>query len=190
MIRLWYSFAMKKRVFIIHGFQGQPEGGWKPWVKHELEERAFEVHVPHMPAPDHPKRDEWVKKIRETIGEPRDTDVIIGHSLGTIATLRYLESLKPGEKIGKVILVAGFYEDLGEPEIANFTDTPVDWNKVHAACSRFEVIHSDDDDSVPSRFAQRLANQLRVPIEMHQGYGHFSSGDGITELPFLIPKAY
>jgi len=181
---------MKKRVFIIHGFQGHPEGGWKPWVKQELEERGFDVHVPHMPNPDSPKQEEWVQAIHDIVGEPGQSDVIIGHSLGTIATLRYLETMKPGQTVGKVILVAGFYEDLGEVEIANFTDTPVNWEKIHAACPRFEVIHSDDDDSVPTRFAQRLANQLKVPIEMHQGYGHFSSGDGITELPLLLSKVY
>jgi len=184
---------MKKRVFIIHGFQGRPEGGWKPWVKHELEERGFDVFVPSMPDPDHPNKDDWVAKIRETIGEPLGTDVIIGHSLGTIATLRYLESMKPGQTVGKVILVAGFYEDLGDDEMKDmmtFVDTPVDWDAVHAHCPRFEVIHSDDDSSVPTRFAQRLANQLKVPIDMHQGYGHFSSGDAILELHLLIPKIY
>ena len=181
---------MQKRVFIIHGFQGTPDGGWKPWVAEQLKERGFEVHVPAMPNPDYPKKEEWVEMIGKTVGEPLETDVFIGHSLGTIAVLRYLESLKAGQRVGKVILIAGFYEDLGEPEIANFTDTPVDWDAVHARCSRFEVIHSDDDDSVYPQFAQRLANQLRVPIEMHQGYGHFSSGDGITELPLLIPKVY
>jgi hypothetical protein len=25
-----------KKVFIIHGFQGKPNGGWRPWLEGEL----------------------------------------------------------------------------------------------------------------------------------------------------------
>ncbi len=179
---------MRTRVFIIHGYQGHPDGGWKPWVAEKLRERGIEVHVPHMPTPDTPKKDEWVKTISETIGKPQPTDILIGHSLGTIASLRYVETLKPGQKIAKTILVAGFFEDLGEKEIANFTDTPVDFDVVRSHCDSFSVIHSDDDDSVPLPFAQHLAQRLHVPIELHTGYGHFSSGDGVFELPLLLEK--
>lgn len=176
------------RVFIIHGFQGEPNSGWKPWVAERLRAKGYEVYVPAMPNPNHPVRAEWVETIRATIGTPQPTDILIGHSLGTIASLRYLESLNSGEKIAKTILVAGFFEDLGEQEIANFTDTPVDFAAVRSHCDSFSVIHSDDDDSVPLPFAQNLARELHVPIELHHGYGHFSSGDGVFELPLLLEK--
>lgn len=40
---------MKKRVFLIHGWEGYPEEGWRPWLKKELEQRGFTVIVPAMP---------------------------------------------------------------------------------------------------------------------------------------------
>ena len=46
---------MAKRVVIIHGFQGEPMHGFRPWLKRELEARGFEVAVPAMPSPNAPK---------------------------------------------------------------------------------------------------------------------------------------
>lgn len=182
---------MQRRVFIIHGYQGSPLTGWKPWLAEELRAKGYEVHIPAMPTPNTPKKDEWVKTISETIGKPQPTDILLGHSLGTIASLRYLESLKPGEKIGKTILLAGFYEHLGDDDMTNmltFIDTPVDFEAVRSHCDSFAVIHSDDDDSVLLKYGQNLAQQLHIPIEVHHGYGHFSSGDGVFELPLLLEK--
>jgi len=34
---------MSKRVFLIHGWEGSPEEGWRPWLKKELEKRGFKV---------------------------------------------------------------------------------------------------------------------------------------------------
>lgn len=144
-----------------------------------------------MPTPAHPQKNEWVRTIAETVGEPRPTDVFVGHSLGTIAILRYLETLKPDQKVGKVVLVAGFYEDLGDEEmheIMTFVETVPDWGTIRAACPSFSVIHSDNDDVIPLPFAQRLANNLRVPLEVFEGYGHFSFADEVMELPLVLAK--
>lgn len=46
---------MKKRVFIIHGWSGSPEENWFPWLKKELENSGFEVHVPQIPDADNPE---------------------------------------------------------------------------------------------------------------------------------------
>jgi predicted alpha/beta hydrolase family esterase len=178
------------RVFVIHGYGGTPNNGWKPWFVERMKERGYEIHSPQMPDTNHPKADAWVGTIRSLVGEPRADDAFVGHSLGCIAIIRYLESLEPGHAVGRAIFVAGFYEDLGDDyaEIRSFIDHPVDWPAVKAACPSFSVIHSDDDDAVPVWCARNLAEKLGVSLELHSGYGHFSSGDGVTELPLLLEK--
>ena len=47
---------MKKRVFIIHGWEGYPEECWFPWLKTEIEKTGFEVVVPNMPDADNHSR--------------------------------------------------------------------------------------------------------------------------------------
>lgn len=46
---------VKKRVFIVHGWDGYPEEGWFPWLERELEARGFEVHVPALPDASTPR---------------------------------------------------------------------------------------------------------------------------------------
>jgi predicted alpha/beta hydrolase family esterase len=178
------------RVFLIHGYGGWPEEGWRPWLKTQLERRGHAVSVPAMPDTDHPRMRSWVDAIRGAVGEPRPDDAFVGHSLGCIAIIRSLESFPPGSSIGRAVFVAGFYEDLGDDyaEIRDFLDTPVAWDRVKAACPSFAVVHSDDDDAVPVDRARDLAGMLGVPLELHHGYGHFSHGDGVTELPLVLEK--
>ena len=54
-----------KRVVIIHGYQGEPMRGFRPWLKKELEARGFDVSMPAMPKPDAPDSDEWVAAIKK-----------------------------------------------------------------------------------------------------------------------------
>ncbi|MDO8240814.1 MAG: hypothetical protein Q7T51_02465 [Candidatus Moranbacteria bacterium] len=39
---------MKKKVFIIHGWEGKPDSNWFPWMKTELEKENVQVHVSSM----------------------------------------------------------------------------------------------------------------------------------------------
>jgi len=38
-----YIIGMAKRAFLIHGWAGSPDEGWRPWLKTELEKRGFRV---------------------------------------------------------------------------------------------------------------------------------------------------
>lgn len=178
------------RVFIIHGYGGTPDTGWKPWLAEALRRRGYDVHAPQMPDTNHPRIDAWVEAIRSLVGIPRPDDAFVGHSLGCIAIIRYLETLTEGQRVGKAVFVAGFYEELGDDyeELRSFVDGPVDWDAVKAACPSFSVIHSDDDPSVPTSCGRDLAEKLGVPFELHTGYGHFSHGEGIMELPLVLEK--
>ena len=60
----------KKRVFIIHGWDGHPNEGWFPWLKQGLEARGFEVFVPQLPEPEKPRIYNWIPKIQEVVGMP------------------------------------------------------------------------------------------------------------------------
>lgn len=179
---------MSKRVILVHGYGGYPDEGWRPWLIRELEKRGYEVRNPAMPDTEHPKLNAWREHLSKEVGEPDEDCILIGHSLGTIAILRYLESLKPGQKVGKVILVGSFSQHLDERFVAirEFTEEPVDWDAVRSHCAVFHVIHSDSDTAVPLRFAEHVAEHLGVSLELHPGYHHFSGDDGITEVPMVL----
>lgn len=174
-----------KRVFLIHGWEGYSEEGWEPWLKKELEKIGFEVYVPTMPNTKHPKMSTWVKYLSKTVGTPDKECYFVGHSLGCITILRYLETLKKRE-IGGVVLVAGFTSNLGYVELESFFTKPVNWEKIRLICKKFAAIHSDNDPYVSLHYSEFFKEKLNATVIVEHGMKHFSGDDGITKLPAVL----
>lgn len=183
---------MTKRVFIIHGWDGYPEEGWFPWIKKELENKGFEVFVPLMPNPSEPQIKEWVSSLAKIVGEPDENVYFIGHSIGCQTILRYLETLN-NKKVGGVVLVAPWFvlsdleteeeKIIGKPWI----ETPIDFNKIKATTNNFVCIFSEDDPVVPlDENIKLFKERMNSKIIIEKSGGHFSGGDGITELPSAL----
>ena len=175
-----------KRVFVIHGWEGYQEEGWRPWIKKELEKRGFEVFVPAMPNTMHPKMDEWLNYLIKIVGTPDEDCYFVGHSLGCITILRYLETLKEGQKIGGVVFTAGFTSNLGLDEIGSFFKDPINWEKISSHCKKFIAIHSDNDPYVSLHYGKIFKEKLNAEVIVEHNMGHFSGDDGIMFLPIAL----
>lgn len=175
-----------KRVFIIHGWEGYPEEGWRPWLKKKLETEDFQVFVPSMPDTNHPKMAIWVEYLTKIVAMPDDNCYFIGHSLGCITILRYLETLKENQKVGGVIFVAGFTSNLGYEELDSFFAKPIDWEKIKFRCSKFIAIHSDNDPYVSLHYGDFFKEKLGAGVIVEHDKKHFSGDDNITELPVVL----
>lgn len=88
------------RIFIIHGWEGSPESNWFPWLKQQLSDNGVEVVVPAMPNSANPKRTEWVAELEKQTGEIDSDTYFIGHSLGAIAVLLFLQNLPKDVEAG------------------------------------------------------------------------------------------
>lgn len=183
---------MAKKVIMIHGWEGYPEEGWRPWLKKELEQRGFEVIIPAMPDTATPTMEKWVPFLTQIVGNPDEQTYFIGHSLGCITILRYLETLKDNQLIGGSILVAGFGNDLEyegyKGELSSFFKTPVDWEKVKKHCKKFVAIHSSDDPWVPIKHNKLFQDNLGAKSIIQENMKHFSGDDGIMELPIVLDE--
>ena len=179
---------MKKRVFIIHGWGGTPDSNWFPWLKDELEKHNFEVTVPQMPNTDFPKQNEWLAYMQEVIGNADKNTFLVGHSLGGIAILRYLEALGEKQNIGGAILVAGFSESVGISETSTFFENPVDYKKVLTACKNFIAINSDDDPYVPIQKGEILRDELNAKFIVLHNASHINMGAGHFKLPIALEE--
>ena len=72
-----------KKVFIIHGFEGSPNGGWRPWLMGELEKHDIYACALSMPNPENPVCPEWIAEISRHVDQNNNDEVyLIGHSLG------------------------------------------------------------------------------------------------------------
>lgn len=157
--------------------------GFRPWLKIELEKKGFDVSVPAMPSPNEPRAEEWVATIeREVAGTGKDC-ILVGHSLGCIAILRYLESAE--KKVAGVVMVAGFAEKLGEDFsiLDNFLSAHLDFARVRKMCPKMTAIFSDNDPYVPLSQEKIFRERLGAKTLVLHARGHFSSSEGTTELP-------
>jgi len=176
-----------KRVIIIHCWDGYPNYCWYPNTKKELENKGYEVIIPEMPETNLPKFNDWLSELQKVAGKPNEDLYLIGHSLGCITILRYLEGLKKDEKIGGAILVAGFTDNLGYKEIKSFFETPIDFEKIKNHCSNFVAIHSDNDPYVSLKEGDIFEKELGAKLIVKHNMGHFSGAigkkDSCTQLP-------
>ena len=174
-----------KRVFIIHGWGGSPDGGWKPLLKMELEKRNFVVCAPQMPDTKNPKMHEWISELSKLIQTPDSETYLVGHSLGGITVLRYLESLKTG-KAGGAVLIGTPIDNRDIEEISTFFENPIDWKKIKTYCRKFISINSDDDYYIPISHGEKIRNELGSELIVKKRHKHFSGDDGFTELPVAL----
>lgn len=182
---------MKKRAFIIHGWSGHPDEHWLPWLKEELEQKGFEVHVPLMSRNDDPVIEEWDARLAEVVGSSDENTYFIGHSIGCQAIMRYLATRD--EKAGGCVFVAGWFwldnmENAHEEKIAEpWINQPIDFGKVMAATNNISVFISDTDDfGKVEENTKAFQENLHAKVKVLHDMGHFTTGDGVTEVPMVL----
>ncbi|QQR78140.1 MAG: alpha/beta hydrolase [Candidatus Moraniibacteriota bacterium] len=163
-----------QKVVIVHCWDGYPDYCWYSQTKKELQEKGFEVLVPEMPETGTPNLTLWLPTLQALASEPNESLHFVGHSAGCITILRYLEQLKDSQKIGKVILVAGFTDDLGYEELKNFFTTPILFEKIKQRAEHFVAIHSDNDPFVDLKYGTIFKEKLGADLIIKNKMGHFS----------------
>ena len=172
-----------KRVFIIHGYDATPDDNWFPWLKEQLEEKLYKVVAPQMPDAGAPTLEKWLNHLKNIVGKCDENTFLVGHSLGTITCLRFLEALPKNEKAGGVVLVAGFSEDIGFAPLYSFTEKLLDYEKVKKSVGKIIAIHSTDDTAVPYKFAEIIHDKLDAELITLQNLGHINASNNCFKLP-------
>jgi len=179
-----------KRVVLVHGWAGRPEGGWFPWLKAELEKRGFTVLAPELPETEDPQIENWVPTLAAAVGEIDSDTYFIGHSMGCQTIARFLANQEAGEAAG-VLFVAGFFDSLtldddeDEAVWEKWRTAPLDLARVKARAPRSIAMFSDDDEYVPLSNAERFKNELASEIMIERDKGHWSFSDA-TEVPEIL----
>lgn len=184
-----------KRSILIHGWDGNPENAWFPWLKKELEEKEFEVLVPEMPHSDKPEINSWVSKLNEIIGKIEGDVYLIGHSIGCQTILRYLERVKEGRIKGSILVAPWITLDektLEEegPEVESIArpwmKTPIDFKKARKHCENFGILYSTNDHYVNMGDLIMLKEKLDATMSNCGEMGHFDDANGIKKVPMIL----
>mmetsp|Transcript_11709 Transcript_11709/g.33669 ORF Transcript_11709/g.33669 Transcript_11709/m.33669 type:complete len:200 (-) Transcript_11709:1330-1929(-) len=162
---------------------------WYGRLFHELNKRDISCVCENFPDPLHARRDRWVPHMRslaEKYGPPGCPEdiVLVGHSSGAQASLRYAE-LYP---VQACILVSATYSDLGDaherasgyyPQKEKGDSTkeinPYEFSKMKTNCKIWHQFHSDDDPFIPVSEAKAIQNGLGLTDNFHllPGRSHF-----------------
>ncbi|MBP7804919.1 MAG: serine hydrolase family protein [Candidatus Pacebacteria bacterium] len=180
---------MEPKVFLIHGFEGSPNGGWRSSLMAKLAlEDIYACSLP-MPDPYTPTRDGWIEEIKHVVPIPNENIYLVGHSLGVPAILQYLKTLPEGVKIGGVVLVSGPYHNVDDgykEKLKSFFEPAYDFEHYKKTCKNFVVIHGDNDGVVPFADAEEFSKALSCELVSIPNGGHLNGGSGWRELPAAL----
>ena len=177
---------------LLHGTDGSPDGNWFPWLRHQLEERGYQVWSPLLPENHTPNRHTYESFLKDSGWDYRD-NLLIGHSSGATTALNLL-STAWFPRVRQTILVGTFLNerllpgvDWYEPgQFDNlFPDNGFDRERLHSKSESFLFLHGDNDPYCALSDAKQLASSLGADmVTIHNGQ-HLSSNR--TELPELLP---
>jgi predicted alpha/beta hydrolase family esterase len=178
---------MNKRVFIIHGWGGGPEGGCIPWLKDELEKQGLEVIAPQMPDTENPSIGKWVSYLADLVGSPNENTYFVGHSIGCQTIMRYLQTIDA--KVDGVLFIAGWFvlENLENEDILiakPWIGTPIDFEKLRNVSEKYTVLISDNDPFEGFEENKNSFEKLGAKIIIMKGAGHIEN----IELPIALEE--
>jgi len=139
--------------------------------------KAYRVHYPPMPDEADPQLDAWKARIAAELAGLNGAVILVGHSVGGAALLKYLAEERVAKPIAGLYLLAAPARD---DEQWNFDDLalPRDLDKRLARIPRIILYHSRDDEIVPfAHLALHAARLPRATVRESDGRGHQFGND-------------
>lgn len=162
----------KPRIIIIpgNGYSHIDTDNWYAWVRGELNGRGYEVIAEDMPDPVAAHANIWLPHIEKEY-RPDENTIIIGHSSGGVATLRYLET----HQLFGAVIVGANYTDLGDEgeKESGYYDLPWQWDKIKINAKWIVQFCSTDDPYIPIDQPRFIHEKLDSEYYEFNGRGHF-----------------
>src|SRR5579859_5710282 len=159
---------------------------WYPAAKEALTKKGYMVKIPALPDAAHPRLGPWTNALHAEVDSVPASTVLVGHSVGGITVLRYLESLDLEEPFAQAILVATNVFDVGYEEItAEFLATALNYERIKKNVRQVVAISAIDDPVLapdPVKHGLILLQQLDAKLIVLPRGGHFTPLDDWRDL--------
>ena len=173
-------------ILILHAIESHAGAHWQQWLHDELVKKGHTVIMPNLPDSDYPSRKVWLETVKDLVVDVDHSDlVIVGHSLGVVTALDYLDQApKP---IKALVSVSGFADDYHAELNSYFlAERSVDFEKVNKNLQNAFVLFGDDDPYVPKKSLHLLADNLHVKPKIYPNGGHLNTDAGYTKFDDLL----
>lgn len=160
-----------KRVVLLHG-NGNSSGtdNWFPYIKSALGELGVKCVAPDLPDNVLARKKYWFPYFTDVL-KLSSNDIVIGHSSGALAILKYAEE----NKLGASVLVGTYYTDLGyeDEKTSGYFDSPWNWNRIRDNQNWTAIFASTDDPYIPTEEPRYIRDKLGSHYFEFENKGHF-----------------
>lgn len=173
-----------KNVFVIHSYNGDTELSFAPSIEKICKKNNIKYFFPHFPLRQSATYEGWEEELNKYRNHINENTIIIAHSLGTHFVPKYLA--KNNIKINAYISVAGFLNYKGREDLERivslFIPTEEEFFKCRGLVNKIYSFYSDNDELNSISNLESYANILGGQKMLINGYGHFGSKSGVTEV--------
>lgn len=127
----------------------------------------------------------WLPYIENELKADENT-IIIGHSSGAIAVMRYAED----HKLLGSVLIGTYHTDLGyeDEKESGYFDKPWQWNKIKANQKWIIQFASTDDEFIPAEESRFVHKKLNTDYHEFANRNHFMDKDFPELAPAVLDK--
>lgn len=171
------------KIILIHGNgSSTPNDIWWPYVKLELEKLGFKVIAKQFPDMPLAREKFWIPFLKHELKADANT-IIIGHSSGAIAAMRFTEK----NKIFGSVLVGAYYTDLDieNEKLSGYFDSDWDWQAIKNNQNWIVQFASTDDPWIPIEEPRFVHSKLSTEYYESTDKGHFTCDDS-QNFPELV----
>jgi predicted alpha/beta hydrolase family esterase len=139
---------------------------------------GYEVHYPHMP--EEAESDaEWGRQIGQEIDAIKGPLILVAHSFGASALLKYLAENQPGRPTAGIFLIATPYWGDGGWQYEGFT-MPSNFSESLPPDTPIFLYHNHDDEVVPFDHLALYAGRLPRATTREGDTGGHQFSNGLT----------
>lgn len=175
---------MNKKVIVLHGNgSSSSNDNWIPYIKLELEKLGVVCLTPQMPDAPLCRAKFWLPVLKNELCADENT-VIVGHSTGALAAMRYSEQ----NKIFGMVLVGAMHTDLGieSEKLSGYFDESWKWDRQIENQKWTVLFASQDDPWIPINEARFIHEKLNCEYHEYKDQGHFGGDYYKPEFPELL----
>jgi predicted alpha/beta hydrolase family esterase len=167
-----------KMIFVPGNHDDCPEERWRPYLVRELSKLGIGTINLRFPDPVAARDKYWIPFLT-SLNADQNT-ILIGHSSGAAAAMRYAENNKI---LGSVLIGAALTHqgDEGEKESGYF-NKPWDWQKIKDNQKWIVQFASKDDPYISIEQMQTIHEELDTDYYEFKDRGHFIDGEEFIEL--------
>ncbi|MCB9527205.1 MAG: alpha/beta hydrolase [Myxococcales bacterium] len=169
---------MIEQVVVMPRWAGTPADDWYPWLEGALAEWSGRVRVLELPDRGAPRIERCVAAIEAAVADAAlGSTLLVGHSVGCQAMLRFLAARPAGVAAAGTVCVAGWWSvDAPWPSIVPWIEAPLAFERVRAAAGRVTVVLSDDDPFTADHAANAAlwVERLGAAVRLVPGGRHFN----------------